>query len=67
MPAPSSEGVMASAHGISAPLKWLGEHIRSSLSADEDTLKQLFSLDSRYAVCDLCMRPGNSCNVSFYI
>ena len=50
MPAPAAEGAGNGAQGLSAPMKWLCDHIRWSLNADEDKMKRLLSSDSRFCL-----------------
>ena len=50
MPAPAAEGAGNGAQGLSAAMKWLCDHIRWSLNADEDKIKRLLSSDSRFCL-----------------
>ena len=45
MPASASEG--AGAQGLSAPLRWICDHIRLSFDCDDEAIKRLLSSDSR--------------------
>ena len=57
MPAPVSDGSGAGAQGLSAPLRWLCEHISFSFDGADEAIKRLLSSDSRccfHLVGDLC-------------
>ncbi len=58
MPAPASEGSGAGAQGVSAPLKWLCDHIALSLGGGEEAHKRLLSSDCR---CCLHLEDNNMC------
>ncbi len=58
MPAPASEGNGAGAQGLSAPLRWLCNHITRSLGGGEEAIKRLLSSDSR---CCLQLEDNNVC------
>lgn len=47
MPAPVSDGSGAGTQGMSAPLKWLCDHISFSFGSADEAIKRLLSSDCR--------------------